>query len=245
MMTTTESTHHSDNTEDFNTSSEDVTGHAKTNLQKLTRKRTVVLKPLLPLFGGFCLFAFLYIYVASEIDRSSALLVACALTLFIMVGWRHLSKQQPPHEATHLTQGGKAVRQSPGEMTKELNSDQDSPQPDPFDVLVQEAVQSIPEEFQEHMDNLAILIEDEPDAETLERVGVGEGRILLGLYQGVPLTAYGHSLLPERITIYQHNIERYCHGDPERIRAQVKKTVLHEVAHHFGMGHEEMPIWVR
>ena len=233
MMTTTESTHHSDNTEDFNTSSEDVADHEGTNPQKHVLKRPVALKSLFPLFGGFCLFVFLYIYIASEIDRSSALLVACGLTLFIMVGWRHLSKQQPLHETTH--------------STKELNSDQVSLHPDPFDVLVQEAVQSIPEEFQEHMDNLAIIIEDEPNAETLERVGIGEGRILLGLYQGVPLTTYGkaRSLLPERIIIYQRNIERYCHNDPERIRAQVKKTVLHEVAHHFGMGHEEMPIWVR
>ncbi|GCE21507.1 hypothetical protein KDK_53070 [Dictyobacter kobayashii] len=112
---------------------------------------------------------------------------------------------------------------------------------------MQEAVASIPAEFQKHMDNLAILIEDEPDAETLERVGTGEGRILLGVYQGVPLASYGshYALLPERITIYQRSIEIYCHGDPERIRAQVRKTVLHEVAHHFGIGHEEMPIWVK
>jgi len=50
---------------------------------------------------------------------------------------------------------------------------------------------------------------------------------------------------PEIITIYQHTIEAYCHGDPDRIREQVRHTVLHEVAHHFGIDHEEMPIWVR
>jgi predicted Zn-dependent protease with MMP-like domain len=61
------------------------------------------------------------------------------------------------------------------------------------------------------------------------------------------LTAYGHDRTsqPEIITIYQRTIEAYCHGDPDRIREQVRHTVLHEVAHHFGIDHEEMPIWIR
>jgi len=97
------------------------------------------------------------------------------------------------------------------------------------------------------MANLVILVESEPDEEVLRRVGVKEGYTLLGLYQGVPLTAQGHArpMLPESITIYQRPIEDYCLGDPERIRKQVRSTVLHEVAHHFGMDHEEMPIWVK
>ena len=117
----------------------------------------------------------------------------------------------------------------------------------PFEVLVEDALSSIPLEFQEKMANLVVMVEDEPDEETLERVGMREGQILLGLYQGVPLTAQGHAgaILPERITIYQRAIEDYCHGDPELIRKQVRSTILHEVAHHFGMDHEEMPIWVK
>lgn len=116
-----------------------------------------------------------------------------------------------------------------------------------FEKLVEAALASIPIEFQEQMANLAVLVESEPDEEVLERVGVHEGETLLGLYQGVPLTSYGqrHAILPQRITIYQRNIEAYCHGDPELIQEQVRSTVLHEVAHHFGMDHEEMPIWVR
>jgi len=117
----------------------------------------------------------------------------------------------------------------------------------PFELLVQEALDSIPTEFHEQMDNLVVLVENEPDEETLEHVGTAEGAILLGLYQGVPLTAsgYNRALLPERITLYQHNIEAYCRHDPARIREQVRETLLHEVAHHFGMDHEEMPIWIR
>lgn len=116
-----------------------------------------------------------------------------------------------------------------------------------FEKLVEAALASIPFEFQEQMANLAVLVESEPDEEVLERVGVHEGETLLGLYQGVPLTSYGqrHAILPQRITIYQRNIEAYCHGDPVLIQEQVRSTVLHEVAHHFGMDHEEMPIWVR
>jgi predicted Zn-dependent protease with MMP-like domain len=81
----------------------------------------------------------------------------------------------------------------------------------------------------------------------LKRVGTKEGYTLLGLYEGIPLTTYGsrYSSQPETITIYQRTIESYCHGDPDRIREQVRHTVLHEVAHHFGIDHNEMPIWIR
>lgn len=117
----------------------------------------------------------------------------------------------------------------------------------PFERLVREALDSIPEEFQQQMENLVVMIEDEPDAATLEQVGAREGQTLLGLYHGVPLTDIDrrYVLLPERITIYQRTIERYCHNDPERVKEQVRATVLHEVAHHFGMDHDEMPIWVK
>lgn len=117
----------------------------------------------------------------------------------------------------------------------------------PFEELVQEALASIPDEFHEKMDNVMVRVVYEPDEETLARVGVNEGHTLLGLYEGVPLTAYerDHTSYPEVITIYQSTIEDYCRHNPTRIREQVRSTVLHEVAHHFGINHEEMPIWVK
>ena len=116
-----------------------------------------------------------------------------------------------------------------------------------FKALVEEALDSIPLEFRKRMENLAVLVEKEPGREVLQRVGTREGYTLLGLYEGTPLTAqsYQGMMLPERITIYQRTIEAYCHGDPERIRQQVRATLLHEVAHHFGIDHDEMPIWVK
>lgn len=118
--------------------------------------------------------------------------------------------------------------------------------PSLFEELVQEALATIPDEFHEEMQNVAVHVVYEPDEQVLERVGVKEGYTLLGLYEGVPLTSYGRaqSSYPETITIYQRSIEEHCRHNPTRIREQVRATVLHEVAHHFGMGHEEMPIWV-
>ncbi len=116
-----------------------------------------------------------------------------------------------------------------------------------FEMLVREALDSIPEEFHERMNNVHVQVEYEPDEELLRRVGTKEGYTLLGLYEGIPLTTYGlrESSHPQTITIFQHTIERYCHNDPDRIREQVRRTVLHEVAHYFGIDHDEMPIWVK
>lgn len=118
---------------------------------------------------------------------------------------------------------------------------------DEFEQLVQEALLSLPDEFRSYMDNLAVMVEDEPDVEALQQAHVPPGHTLLGIYHGTPLTDYGHyySKLPERITIYQGPIERRCQGNRERIRLQVRATVLHELAHHFGIDHDDMPHWIK
>ncbi len=130
---------------------------------------------------------------------------------------------------------------------KSIRSTNEQIESTPFELLVQEALATIPPEFQERMENVFVRVEYEPDEAVLRRVGTKEGYTLLGLYEGVPLTAYGrqYTAQPETITIYQRTIERYCYGDPTRIRDQVRHTVLHEVAHHFGIDHAEMPIWIR
>jgi predicted Zn-dependent protease with MMP-like domain len=123
----------------------------------------------------------------------------------------------------------------------------DAPERTGFERLVDDALTSVPERFQPYLQNVVVRVEPEPSAEDLAAVGVRESGLLLGLYHGVNLThqhAYG-AYGPEEITIYQRPIEQYCAGDPERIRHQVLATVLHELAHHFGLEHEDMPAWVK
>ncbi|HKD76980.1 MAG TPA: metallopeptidase family protein [Ktedonobacterales bacterium] len=117
----------------------------------------------------------------------------------------------------------------------------------PFEALVQQSLSELPEEFAEQMENVMVVVEEEPSRDVLQRVGVKEGAILLGLYQGVPTTKQNvwQAHMPEVITLYQGPIERYCLFSPARIQHQVRATLLHEIAHHFGMDHDEMPIWVK
>jgi predicted Zn-dependent protease with MMP-like domain len=104
-----------------------------------------------------------------------------------------------------------------------------------FEQLVGEAIDSLPDDFRSRMNNVAVVVEDLPSPRDERRFA--RGRLLLGLYQGQPLTKrdsrYGMAF-PDKITIYQANIEAICRTDDE-IRRQVRKTVLHEIAHHFGI----------
>ncbi|HEX9037661.1 MAG TPA: metallopeptidase family protein [Ktedonobacterales bacterium] len=115
-----------------------------------------------------------------------------------------------------------------------------------FARLVAQALESVPAEFRPYMSNIAIEIEQEPSAETLRQAGVPEGYTLLGLYRGVPLDKRGIAEPgPDIITIFRGPIERRCGGDLDTIREQARATTLHELAHHFGMDHDEMPEWVK
>jgi predicted Zn-dependent protease with MMP-like domain len=102
-----------------------------------------------------------------------------------------------------------------------------------FDQLVSDALDELPDDIRGVMANVAVTVEDEPPA----------GQPLLGLYQGVPLDRRGPyyaGALPDKITIYRGPIERMTHGNPELLRRQVRRTVLHEIAHHFGISDERL-----
>jgi predicted Zn-dependent protease with MMP-like domain len=115
-----------------------------------------------------------------------------------------------------------------------------------FERLVDEALATVPPELASYLENVVVQVEDRPSAEDLKAAGVPPGHTLLGLYHGVPLTHhFGRGAPPEVITIYRKPIERVSGNRPARIRAQVRATVLHELAHHFGIPHEEMPPWVK
>ena len=106
-----------------------------------------------------------------------------------------------------------------------------------FERLVERALEGLPPEFLELLDNVAILVEDWPDYST----PLAEGRTLYGLYEGVPLTARGtrySGALPDRITIFRGPLERDF--PPEALRDQVRVTVVHEIAHHFGFDDDQL-----
>lgn len=134
---------------------------------------------------------------------------------------------------------------TPGYVFEGANDD-DTDEAHMFDTLVEQALTTIPENFKPFMRNVLVRVEGEPTEETLQRMEVGPWSTLFGLYTGVPLTVQGAQVAgTEFVTIYRGPIERYCQGDPDRIRDQVRRTVLHEVAHHFGIDHDAMPDWLK
>lgn len=101
-----------------------------------------------------------------------------------------------------------------------------------FEELVSDALDRLPAEIARLMDNVAVFVEDDAPA----------GEDLLGLYEGIPLTERDNGYvmaLPDRITIYRNPVLAACDG-PDRVREQVEITVVHEVAHHFGIGDDQL-----
>jgi predicted Zn-dependent protease with MMP-like domain len=108
-----------------------------------------------------------------------------------------------------------------------------------FEALVEEAVQSLPRRFKKHLHNIAIMVEDRPGRSALRATRAGS---LLGLYHGLPYkdrgATYG-SPVPDVIVIYQEPIESLSSTE-EEVRDRVRRVVLHEVGHYFGMTEQEL-----
>jgi predicted Zn-dependent protease with MMP-like domain len=102
-----------------------------------------------------------------------------------------------------------------------------------FEQLVRDALDELPDDIVAELSNVAVTVEDEPPA----------GERLLGLYEGHPWGTRGPyygGVLPDRITIYRGPLERAAGGDAERLRAEVRRTVFHELAHYFGIEDERL-----
>ncbi len=111
-----------------------------------------------------------------------------------------------------------------------------------FDKLVAEALDQLPEEFREKLENVEVIVEDFADPETLRSLGVRSKWELLGLYVGVPLTHrsfFSFNTLPERIYLYYHPILREA-GRPQSLVETIRDVVIHEVGHHFGFDDDEL-----
>jgi predicted Zn-dependent protease with MMP-like domain len=101
---------------------------------------------------------------------------------------------------------------------------------------VDRAIERLPAEFREKLQNVAVIVEDRPSAELLEQMEVPQGDTLFGLYEGTPLTERGFQtpLHPDRIWIFKEPIERECETEKEIIE-EIETTIVHEVAHFFGL----------
>jgi predicted Zn-dependent protease with MMP-like domain len=111
-----------------------------------------------------------------------------------------------------------------------------------FEQLVIEALEGLPDDIARHLDNVEIVVEQWPSRELLDAMGLAPGQLLFGVYQGIPLTRRTHNyglVLPDKITIFRGPIKLVYHTD-DAIRAQVRHTIIHEIAHHFGISDDRL-----
>ncbi len=117
-----------------------------------------------------------------------------------------------------------------------------------FDALIQRAITELPNEYVKNLDNVAITYADDPTSEQLTRNHVGANQLLLGLYEGIPQTArYASSysgVLPDKITLFKNPIRTVSHDDSAFFE-QIKRTLWHEIAHHYGLNHEHIHVLER
>ena len=122
--------------------------------------------------------------------------------------------------------------------------------PEEFDDLVDEALEDLPDEFADRLDNIDVVSERRPSARVLREMGLLGHGTLLGLYQGVPQTRrtsdYGN-VLPDRIVVYRDPVLAEARADrrpgetlDDAIRRVVRDTVLHEIGHHFGLSDPDL-----
>jgi predicted Zn-dependent protease with MMP-like domain len=111
-----------------------------------------------------------------------------------------------------------------------------------FESLVRRAVRGLPPEFLNRLENVDIVAERRPSPRRLTQAQTGRHSLLLGLYYGVPQTRRGMGYtyaLPDRIFLFQESIEQICDSEEELVE-QVRATVIHEIAHHFGIDDERL-----
>lgn len=111
-----------------------------------------------------------------------------------------------------------------------------------FDRLISHAMDELPKEYIERLDNVAIVMADDPTPEQIQRMKIDNNHLLLGLYEGIPLTQRGTGytfVLPDKITLFKHPLMRVVRDEHEFFE-QIKRTLWHEIAHHFGLSHADM-----
>ena len=111
-----------------------------------------------------------------------------------------------------------------------------------FDALVTKAMDELPQDYITQLDNVAILYADEPNEHQVQASQLHAHSLLLGLYEGIPLTKRGAGytfVLPDKITLFKHSLLQVSH-DEESLFKEVKRTLWHEIAHYYGLDHADM-----
>ncbi len=110
-----------------------------------------------------------------------------------------------------------------------------------FDALISRAMDELPQAYIKGLDNVAILMADDPTPEQIEKMKL-QDKLLLGLYEGIPMTHRGNGwsgMLPDKITLFKNQILAMVHSD-EELFEQIKRTLWHEIAHYYGLDHDRM-----
>lgn len=116
-----------------------------------------------------------------------------------------------------------------------------------FDALITRAMDELPQEYISGLSNVAIVMADDPDDAQRQKMKLDGHHLLLGLYEGVPLTQRGNGwsgMLPDKITLFKNQIISSVR-DEKDIFEQVKRTLWHEMAHYYGLDHEQMDHLIR
>lgn len=111
-----------------------------------------------------------------------------------------------------------------------------------FDALITRAMDELPQEYIQGLQNVAIVMADEPDEHQQAKLKLRGDQLLLGLYEGVPLTARGgnpNGLYPDKITLFKWPILMVSHSEAALFE-QIKRTLWHEIAHYYGLNHDRI-----
>jgi predicted Zn-dependent protease with MMP-like domain len=111
-----------------------------------------------------------------------------------------------------------------------------------FDMLISQAMDELPQEYITGLQNVAIVMADEPTEGQKQKMHLDNQHLLLGLYEGVPLTHRGSGwsgMLPDKITLFKHSILRVARSESDFFE-QIKRTLWHEIAHYYGLSHARM-----
>ncbi|MGH7195416.1 MAG: metallopeptidase family protein [Candidatus Saccharimonadales bacterium] len=110
-----------------------------------------------------------------------------------------------------------------------------------FETYFNKSVANLPQIYVDSLKNVALIVEDEPSPAQLGKLRIRGDSLLLGLYEGVPLTERqgASKLLPDKITLFQKPIEQICHS-LSQLQNQIGRTVWHEIAHYYGLNHAKI-----